>query len=109
MSKNKFTILQKDSPLDTIVGSHPLIDFHRVYVMISHSELDNLIGSLMHLMDLNSDVQFRDAMKSEIKMRTRQWLDDNYAICGYKDYRYQSGAKVVSINDDYDVVFDIAE
>jgi hypothetical protein len=91
------------------VGSHPLIDFDGVYVMISHSELDNLIGSLMHLMDLNSDVHFRDAMKSEIKMRARKWLDDNYSICGYINYEYQPGAKVVGINDDYEIVFDIAK
>jgi hypothetical protein len=93
-----------------ILSERPLIDQNgRVYVMISHSELDNLIGSLMHLMDLNSDVQFREAMKSEIKMRTRQWLNDEYCNSGYEYNAYISGAKVIGIGDDYELVIDTAK
>lgn len=92
-----------------VFSKHPLIEQDGVYVMVSHTELDNLIGSLMHLMDLNSDIQFREAMKSEIKMRTRQWLNDTYSSSGYEYGKYISGAKVIGIGEDYDIVVDTAK
>jgi len=83
----------------------PLIEINSedpqgVYVPISHAELDNLLGSLLHLMDLNSDTQFREAMKSEIKQRTRQWLDNEYSSIGYRNYRYADGAKILVIEEE---------
>lgn len=109
MNKNMNKIINK---LDEyrIFNERPLIDLNGgVYVMISHAELDDLIGSLMHLMDLNSDVQFREAMKSEIKIRTRQWLNDKYSSSGYEYGTYLSGAKVIGISEDYELVFDTAK
>lgn len=53
------------------------------YVPVSHLELDGLIGRLMHLCELMGDNVQREAMKSEIKLRTRSWLDSEYNRAGY--------------------------
>jgi hypothetical protein len=84
----------------------PLIEADAYYVTISHKELDGLVGSLMHLMDLNSDAQFREAMKSEIKSRARRWLDDEYERAGYRNYAVQHGARIYNLNrfEDADLV-----
>ena len=83
----------------------PLIEINSkgaqgIYVPISHGEVDHLLGSLLHLMDLNSDVQFREAMKSEIKQRVRQWLDNEYSDIGYRNYGYVDGAKILVLEEE---------
>lgn len=67
------------------------------YVTISHKELDSLIGNLMHLCDLNSDSVYREALKSEIKMRSRRWLDEEYEDAGYRNYEVQEGANIINL------------
>lgn len=54
-----------------------------VKVAIDFNHLDQLVGSLCHVMDLNSDREYREHIKSEVKMRCRQWLQDQYDLCGY--------------------------
>lgn len=56
-------------------------------VAIDFRHLDNLIGSLCHVLDLNSDKEYREHVKSEIKMRCRQWLQDQYDIAGYEEFK----------------------
>ena len=68
------------------------------YVTISHKELDSLVGNLMHLCDLNSDAVYREALKSEVKQRSRNWLDEQYALSGYKNYAVESGAYIINID-----------
>lgn len=53
------------------------------YTLISHEEIDGLIGTLMQMCDLMGDVEQRNALKSEIKQRTRRWMDDQYWCSGY--------------------------
>lgn len=53
-------------------------------VAVNHAHLDSLIGSLLHLCDLIGGQQ-GEALKSEIKNRSRAWLNDQYHIAGYKD------------------------
>lgn len=53
------------------------------YVAVSHQELDYLIGRLMQICDLTGDLEQRTALKSEIKHRSRDWLDDLYSESGY--------------------------
>lgn len=54
-------------------------------VAVHHGHLDSLVGSLMHVCELTGDREQREALKSEIKMRTRDWLNDQYAVAGYTD------------------------
>lgn len=61
------------------------------YVAIHHRHLDHLIGSLMAIFDLNGDKVQRDALKSEVKMRCRQWLNDQYYAVGYEEYEKEQG------------------
>lgn len=68
------------------------------YVLISHEELDWLVASLMFLMELDSDVVHRNAMKGEIKSRCRAWLDDCYATSGYVNHQVVTRANVVPID-----------
>lgn len=56
-----------------------------LYVPVSHQELDDLIGRLMQMCELTGDLEQRRALKSEIKLRTRGWLDNIYAEAGYRD------------------------
>ena len=55
------------------------------YVGINFLHLDRLVGNLCHVIDLDSDKEHREHVKSEIKMRCRQWLTDEYEMVGYKD------------------------
>lgn len=77
---------------------HPLIQNESgyVYVMVSHNELDSLVARLMHLAELNSDVEYRNALKGELKQISRSWLDDLYEESGYTNHSYDQD-KVVSI------------
>lgn len=65
-----------------IIGK-PLIQDDGYYVMVSHRELDDLIGRMMMLFELNGDVEQRNALKQEFKWRARSWLDDIYKQSGY--------------------------
>jgi len=56
-------------------------------VAIDFGHLDQLIGSICHVMDLNSDKEYREHVKSELKLRCRQWLQDQYTLCGYEEYK----------------------
>lgn len=53
------------------------------YTLVSHSEIDGLIGRLMQMCDLIGDVEQRKALKDTIKKLTRDWLDDLYTDSGY--------------------------
>lgn len=55
------------------------------YVPISHLELDGLVGRLMQICDIMGDSTQREAVKSEIKQRTRGWLNSEYDYLGYKE------------------------
>lgn len=61
----------------------PLIENDAYYVLVSHQELDDLIGQLMHMFELNGDVEQRNALKRETKWKCRDWLDDLYEESGY--------------------------
>lgn len=63
------------------------------YVPISHHEIDGLIGRLMQICDIMGDSTQRDAVKAEIKQRTRSWLDDGYYTLGYRDARTKEDAE----------------
>lgn len=54
-------------------------------IAINFEHLDNLIGRLCHIADLDSDKEHREHVKSEIKLRCRAWLQDLYDIAGYRD------------------------
>jgi hypothetical protein len=67
-----------------------------VFVLVSHQELDTLVGRLMQLCDLTGDTEQRKALKDEIKHRSRDWLDDLYEQSGYDKWSgVQPGAQVV--------------
>lgn len=61
------------------------------FVAIHHGHLDNLVGSVMAVLDMNGDTVQRDAQKSEIKMRIRDWLNEQYRLCGYEEYKSKEG------------------
>lgn len=56
------------------------------YVLISHAELDGLVGRLMQMCDLTGDLEQRKALKDTIKKTSRDWLDDVYSDSGYEKY-----------------------
>jgi hypothetical protein len=67
-----------------------------VFVLVSHRELDGLVGRLMQLCDLTGDTEQRRALKDEIKHRSRDWLDDLYNQSGYDKWTgIRPGAKVI--------------
>lgn len=82
---------------DTLFGSRPLIQKDYLYVMVSHKELDDLIASLMHVAELDSDKEHREALKGELKYRMRRWLDNQYEDAGYRQYEVVKGATVINI------------
>lgn len=86
----------KEYETDETYGN-PLIGIgkHELYVMVSHRELDELIARLMHLAELNGDKEHRDAVKGELKHRTRKWLDDLYRSSGYINHELREGATVI--------------
>lgn len=81
------------------ISNKPLIRRGYTYVMVSHEELDSLIARLMHLAELDSDKEHREALKGELKYISRSWLDNLYAESGYKDYDYIPGAKIVDVEN----------
>lgn len=52
-------------------------------VLVSHQELDNLVGRLMQMCDLTGDLEQRKALKDTIKQISRDWLDGLYEDSGY--------------------------
>ena len=52
-------------------------------VIVSHNELDYLVGRLMQMCDLTGDIEQRQALKSTIKQISRDWLDGLYEDSGY--------------------------
>lgn len=58
----------------------------RIYVLVSHAELDSLVGRYMQMCDLIGDVEQRKALKDTIKQISRTWLDDLYEQSGYDKY-----------------------
>lgn len=89
--------IEQDEQID-VRYSKPLIIADYTCVTVSHQELGGLIASLMHLAELDSDKEHRDALKGELKQRCRSWLDNLYTDSGYRNYQYQEGATVININ-----------
>lgn len=71
----------------------PIVEDGGYYVLVSHQELGSLIANLMHLAELDSDKEHREALKGELKMRTRKWLDDLYSESGYSNWRLDPGVQ----------------
>lgn len=76
----------------------PLIEDDGYFVLVSHRELDNLIGRMMQVFELNGDVEQRNALKQETKWRCREWLDEIYRDSGYVMHELTPGTKVIKIN-----------
>lgn len=78
-------------------GSYDLPDgVTSFFVLVSHRELDGLVGRLMQICDLTGDIQQRKALKDEIKHRCRDWLDGIYEESGYDKWTgVKPGAKVI--------------
>ena len=53
------------------------------YVLISHEQIDGLIGRLMQMYELMGDIEQRNALKRETKSKIRDWLNDQYSDAGY--------------------------
>ena len=58
-----------------------------IYTLISHKELDSLIGQLMQMCDLTGDIEQRKALKDTMKRICRRWLDNIYAASGYDKFK----------------------
>lgn len=74
-----------------------LIKSDAVYVMVSHNELNGLVARLMHLAELDSDKEHREALKGELKQIARTWLDEQYFEAGYRNHEITPDAKVIDI------------
>lgn len=83
-----------------VIGK-PLIEDDGYYVMVSHRELDDLIGRMMMLFELNGDVEQRNALKQEFKWRARSWLDDMYKQSGYDSVvdGTDSNARILNVKE----------
>lgn len=66
-------------------------------VLVSHKELDELVGRLMQMFELNGDVEQRNALKQETKWRCREWLDALYSDSGYEFYETVDGVEPIKI------------
>lgn len=79
MSEEKVYVAQRIGEPDRLVRA-----YEKDMVGVDFGHLDNLIGSLCHIADLNSDRDYREHLKSEIKLRCRDWLRDQYERAEYK-------------------------
>lgn len=79
------------------LGFRVLIENDGYYVLVSHKELDDLIGRTMQMFELNGDIEQRNALKQEFKWRARAWLDNLYADSGYRDFQLSPKAKLVDV------------
>lgn len=84
---------------EPVQSFRPLIEItdDAYYVLVSHQELDSLIAKLMHLAELDSDKEHRDALKGELKVISRQWLDELYEDSGYRNYRVKHNVESIVI------------
>ena len=71
------------SPRKIVLTSQHGEDHKGYYVLVSHTELDSLVGRLMQMCDLTGDMEQRKALKDTIKRTGRDWLDDLYRDSGY--------------------------
>jgi len=86
---------KKEQEIGATRSYFPLIENGgRYYVLVSHQELDNLIANLMHVAELNSDREYREALKGELKIRSRNWLDNLYEESGFSHYTKAPDADV---------------
>lgn len=85
-------------PALNISVHRPLIEKDGYFVMVSHQELDELVGRLMQMFELIGDVEQRNALKQETKWRSREWLDSLYSLSGYRDHALLPGAKIINLN-----------
>lgn len=69
-----------------LVETDKISNVASMYVLVSHQELDNLVGRLMQMCELMGDIEQRNALKQEIKSRSREWLDGLYESSGYDKY-----------------------
>lgn len=85
--------------VDGNVDLRPLVQNGAYYVLVSHQELDSLIGRMMQLFELNGDIEQRDALKQEFKWRSREWLDELYTMAGYTNHHLSEKANIVTIKE----------
>lgn len=96
MNKNE----KKDKAISgNYFGSRPLVQKDYYYVMVSHEQLDGLIARLMHIAELDSDKEHRDALKGELKRQAREWLDAEYYDAGYRNHEVVEGATIVTVTN----------
>lgn len=81
---------------DIVLSNKPLIELGGYYVMVSHTELDDLIGRTMQMFELNGDVEQRNALKQTFKWQARQWLDSLYHESGYRNHELVPNTRIVS-------------
>jgi hypothetical protein len=86
--------------IDGIRKYEPLIENHGYFVLVSHQELDSLIARLMHVAELDSDKEHRDALKGELKSISRNWLDSLYEEAGYTNYSFEDHGQIVNLAGD---------
>lgn len=84
---------------NSILSDNPLIQRDFTYVMVSHNELNGLVARLMHIAELDSDKEHREALKGELKQNARAWLDGLYHDSGYRDYQIVDGATIVTVDN----------
>lgn len=88
----------EEETVNAEVKLKPLIQYGGgYYALVSHRELDGLLGRLLHLVDLVGDKEQRDALKSEVKLRCRGWLDDEYWSSGYQNHQIAPAARITEI------------
>ncbi len=76
----------KDSYWLRLVEIERVTQPHSIYVTVSHSELDGLVGRMMQMCDLIGDPQQRKALKDTIKRNCRDWMNDQYESAGYDQF-----------------------
>jgi hypothetical protein len=70
-------------------------------VIVSHEELNGLVGQLMQMCDLIGDPDQRRALKDTIKRICRDWLDSEYSVAGYDKFTgIQPGAYIIKLEED---------
>lgn len=58
-------------------------NFQYHMVLLSHQELNGLIGQLLQMCDLMTDPEQRKATKDTVKRICRAWMDDCYRSIGF--------------------------
>jgi len=91
------TAQEKERAEQPMRAYNPLINNGAYFVLVSHRELDTLIARFMHLAELDSDIEHRNAMKGELKSISRNWLDNLYEDAGYKNHCLDNTGQVVDL------------